>query len=417
MNLKLNITLKFLAVISLIVLLTYSYYKIPKLTYGFAAYYTFSKILLDGESLSKGYEAEFFNQKINEYGFKNIYDLYNIIPTNAFVYLPVVLLAPGPAKITWGIFSLIFLISSLILLLKTFDIKYSDNMGLLFIIMVFLWHPLYENLALGQMYIFLLFLFSLSLYGLRKNVSILNWLPVTLSVLFKGYGVLYYAWLYFTKHFKRLIISSTVMFALILITLPIIHLATWETFFDVTFSTLGRFNEDSNVAYQTINGFVRHMLVYDKELNPNALANISSNIVFFFVILINLTVVILILFKTKNYYHDKEFNLISLSAIIASIVTTAPMAEEYTYALFLPLTIALGYTLFRKNSDSKEMLFTIPKILYIFAVLELMLPIHYKTLQLSSFPVFLMAYPKLYGGLILLGIFYSLKSVKPSEVQ
>ena len=254
---KLNITLKIIAVISLAVLLVYSYYKIPKPTYGFAAYYTFSKILYEGEDLSRGYEADFFNQKINEYGFQNIYDLYNIIPTNAFVYLPFVWLAPEPAKITWGIFSLILLLSASLILLKAFNIKLNNNSGLIFLIIIFLWHPVYENIALGQMYIFLFFLFSLSIYGLSKNKNALNFVPVTLSVLFKGYGVFFYLWLFITKRYKVFIASLLLLIALILITLPVIHFSVWKTFIDVTFSTLGRFNEDSNVAYQTINGLVR----------------------------------------------------------------------------------------------------------------------------------------------------------------
>jgi hypothetical protein len=406
---KLNSILKISAVISLAVLLVYSYYKIPKLTYGFAAYYTFSKILYEGEDLSRGYEADFFNQKINEYGFKNIYDLYNIIPTNAFVYLPFVWLNPESAKISWGFFSLVLLLAASFILLKAFNVKFKGNAGLIFLITIFLWHPVYENIALGQMYIFLFFLFSLSLYGLSKNKNLLNLSPVILSILFKGYGVFYFLWLLITKRFKVFIISSLLLIALIIITLPVIHFSVWKTFIDVTSSTLGRFNEDSNVVYQTINGFIRHLFVYHKELNPNSIFKISSDIVFVMVIIINLTVVGLLLLKSGKIQNNNEFSLLSLSAIIASSVTTAPMAEEYTYVLFIPLMVALGCILFRVRPENPIGQITVPKILYVFAVLEIMMPIHYKHMQDYSFPAYLIAYPKLYGGLILLSLFFTLK--------
>lgn len=407
---RINVVLKLFAVISMAVLLVYSYNKIPKLTYGFAAYYTFSKILYTGEDPGRGYEAEFFNQKINEYGFKNIYDLYNIIPTSAFVYLPFVCVPPEPAKTAWGIFSLILLLSSAIILLKTFNIKLSSNTGLIYLIIIFLWHPVYENIALGQMYIFLFFLVSLSLYGLSKNKKMMNYFPITLSVLFKGYGVFYYLWLLITKRFKEFILSLILLTGLIIISLPVIRLSVWKTFLDVTFATLGRFNEDSNVAYQTINGFIRHLFVYHNELNTNTILNIPSNVVFVIVIFINLIIVVLLLLKSKKFQTSQELSLLSLSAIIASSVTTAPMAEEYTYVLFIPLVFALGCFLFKVSPENPAALITGPKIFYVFAVLEIMLPIHYKHMQNYAFPAYLLAYPKLYGGLILLTLFLTLKA-------
>jgi len=411
---RINIALKIFTVVALAVLFIYSYNKIPKLTYGFAAYYTFSKILYTGEDLSRGYEAEYFNEKINEYGFKNIYDLYNIIPSNAFVYLPVVWLAPETAKITWGIFSIILLLSASIILLNAFNIKLTSNSGLIYLIIIFLWYPVYENIALGQMYIFLFFLFSLSMYGLSKGRKFMNYFPVILSVLFKGYGIFYYTWLLVTKRYKEFIVSLILIAGLIIISLPVIHLSVWKTFLDVTFTTLGRFNEDSNVAYQTINGFVRHLFVYHNELNPNTILNIPTNFVFAFVIVINLLFAGLLLIKSKKLSGNPGYSLLSLSAVFASSVTTAPMAEEYTYILFIPLVIALGCLLFKVSPENPTGLITGPKIFYVFAVLEIMLPIHYKHMQNYTFPSYLLAYPKLYGGLILLILFLT---IKPPSVQ
>lgn len=412
---RINTALKIITIFSLSVLLVYSFYKVPKLTYGFAAYYTFSKILYTGDDLSKGYEAEYFNKKINEFGFTNIYDLYNIIPTNAFVYLPFVWMNPEGAKISWGLLSLFLLVAGSLILLKSFNIEFNGNPGLVFLIIIFLWHPVYENIALGQMYIFLFFLFSLSLYGLSRNKNILSSAPVVLSILFKGYGVFYYLWLLVTGKNKILIISLLLLSALILITLPVIHVSAWKAFFDATFSTLGRFNEDSNVAYQTINGLVRHLTVYHNELNLYPVLNLPSGIVFVSVIIINLIFMGLLLMKARTMRQNSEYGLISLSAIIAATVTTAPMAEEYTYVLFIPLVIALGNKIFQNHIKIADF-FTFHKILFIFSLFEIMLPFHYKHMQNYTFPLYLLAYPKLYGGIILLGIYLRLP-VQKSELN
>ena len=406
---KINLLLRIFAVISLIIFLTYSVYKIPRLTYGFAAYYTYSKILIDGGNLSDGYNADYFNQKITEYGFQNIYDLYNIIPTNVFVYLVVAWLEPLPAKIVWGIISILLLGLSLLLLFKTFKIKLTDNTGLLCIIVIFLWHPLYENIALGQMYILVLFLFSLCLYGVSRGNKFSGSIPVALGIASKGYGILLYLWFLATKRYKEFLISVLILVLLIVITLPIIHISTWKTFVEITGATLGRFNEDSNVAYQNINGFIRHLLVYDKDLNPNSIANIPSNIAFYVVIIINLSFIMLLLIKARKYYNNKDSVLISCSAMIAASVLTAPMAEEYTFILFIPLTFVIGITLYNNLGYNR---FTLINILYVLSVLMLLLPLHYKDFQMTAFPVYLLAYPKLYGGLIMIGLYFT-KSLTP----
>ena len=259
------------------------------------------------------------------------------------------------------------------------------------------------------MYTLLLFFFSLCLYGINNKNKYISSISVGLSFVSKGYGILLYLWFLATKRFKEFIIAISILVLLIVITLPIIHFSTWKTFIEVTSATLGRFNEDSNVAYQNINGFIRHLLVFDKDLNPNSIANIPSNIVFYIVIVINLFLVALLLLKARKYSNGKESTLLSCSAVIAASVLTAPMAEEYTFILFIPLTLAFGQTLFKGNGDKS---FSITKIFFALSVLMLILPLHYKNLQLTPFPVYLLAYPKLYGGLIMMGLYYFNKNIK-----
>src|SRR5437773_6451424 len=109
--------------ICIIIFLTYSFFKIPNVTHGFTGYYTFSRMLLEGEDLGKSYDSSYFNVKIKEYGIKGVYDIHYNIPTNSFAYLPVAWLPPQPAKIVWGTLSIAFLLVSILLLLHVYEIS------------------------------------------------------------------------------------------------------------------------------------------------------------------------------------------------------------------------------------------------------------------------------------------------------
>lgn len=413
---KLNIILRICAIVSVIIFLTYSYNKVPIVTHGFTAYYTFSRMLLEADDISQSYDTVYFNKKINEYGIHNIYDVQYNIPATSFVYLPVAWLQPQNAKIVWGIISILFYIFSSVMLLKIYDIKLLGNPGLILMTIIFLWHPIYENIALGQMFGLLLFLLVLSLLGLKKKNVILTSITLTLSILSKGYGIILYLWLLVSKRYKIFILSFMLVLLVIVLTIPLIHISSWESFYKLLGTSLGRSDYDSNVAYQSVNGFIRHLFIYNKELNPNALFNLPNNYILFLTLIINLVIIVILLFKSKEHSNYNHLNLLSFSALIAASVVTAPIAEEYHYVLMLPLAVGLTGILFcKKNSltnitknDSKNNADSIiKKILFIISILLIAIPLRYKTLQLSEFPVYLLAYPKLYGGLIMLGLFYT----------
>jgi hypothetical protein len=395
---KINIILRVCALLSLIIFLTYSINKISPITHGFTAYYTFSRMLLEGDDLSRSYDDNYFNSKINEYGIKNIYDVQHNLPTTAFAYLPVSWLQPSAAKLTWGILSIVLVFIAIALLLIVFDIRPAENPGLLLIILIFLWHPLYENIVLGQIYILLLFLFLLGLLGIKKKNASPASFAIAINVVLKGYGLILYLWMLITKRLRMFTLSILILVVIVLIILPIINFHTWRTYFDFASTSLGRSAYDSNTAYQSVNGFIRHLFVYDKVLNPNALLNLSGGVVFLISVIVNLSIVIFLLFKARSYRNNTYLSLLAFSALIGASVITSPVAEEHPYVLFLPLAAGLIRSLFTKS--------TLPiKILFVFSLLLIIIPIHYKTLELSAFPVYLLAYPKLYGGSIMLSLY------------
>lgn len=76
-------------------------------------------------------------------------------------------------------------------------------------------------------------------------------------------------------------------------------------------------------------------------------------------------------------------------------VIISPAAEDYHSLFYLPLIILCGNILI-KDKDFRS-----PKI-YVFAiaVLLLMLPLPFRLMQDSAFPLYVLAYPRLYGAII-----------------
>jgi hypothetical protein len=79
--------LLFLIGTSILLLAGYTIIKSPRLTHGFASYYTHSKILVNGGDLTAAYDSTYFFARINEYGLGNTKDLANL-PTGSFIFLP-----------------------------------------------------------------------------------------------------------------------------------------------------------------------------------------------------------------------------------------------------------------------------------------------------------------------------------------
>lgn len=374
-----------LAGLSVLCFLAYTYIKTPGLTHGFAAYYTFSKIALQGKDIEKSYDESYFHFKMNEYGFGKVKDYPNNIPTSSFMMMHLVWLSPVAAKIVWNILSVIFLFIAVILLLKSFDVSLNSPLGIMLFIPVFIFRPLLLNMVYGQAYVFLLFLFSLSVYGFKKNNSWLIAVPLALIFLFKGYAIYPVIFLLITKRWKETGIALGIIILMFFATLPVIHLETWLVYYEKVISVIGQDENASNVAYQTVNGFVRHCF-----------AGFSSGGLSVLVLLVKVAAII---FLCQGYKRSESTAAFLFCAFIALNVILAPVAEEHHYVLFIPVIIIL-FKMFFENPNEYKLEIILSAIFYVI----LTAPYNYKSLQDSQFPVYLLAYLKLFSGIGLLVI-------------
>ncbi len=411
---KTNFLLKLLCLLALIYLTLFSIKWVPKITHGYAAYYTFSRMLVTGDDLSKGYNDDYFSSKINEYGM-GVYDiLAGNIPTNSFALAPFAWMDVQTARVVWSIFSIAAFMLSIYILFRIYELRFNTETGLLILLITILWRPVYENIAFGQIYAVLLLLFSIGMLGLKKRKNVLFTLPLSAVFLFKGYGVVNFLWLAVKKKWKELIYSTGFIIAGIIITIPLIGINTWKEYLSTVTGKMGQLPEMGNTAYQTFNSLLMHLFVFDQKWLPHPLVILPNNPVFIISILISLLFIAYILFE-KNI--AEEHLPLSFSAAIAAGVVTAPVAEQYHYLLFIPLVIGMSKILIEEFKEKRSI--GIYEFFFVIAIAVMIAPLNYKSMQFSSFPVYLLAYPKLYAGIILLFIYkriIRLQTVNTKEI-
>ena len=397
---KTNFVLKIILAVVLAYFTLFSIKWVPEITHGFAAYYTFSSLLIEGDNLSKAYNDEYFNTKVKEKGIEVSDILASNIPTNSLALAPFAWLEPKTARILWSLFSIGVFFLSIYILFNVYEVSLKKNTGLIILIVVFLWRPLYENIELGQLYCLLLLLFSLSLWGLKKNKKTGSSIALSLVFLLKGYGIVNFIWLAGKRKWKELAFTLGFILIFILLSFLIIPFDVWKTYLFDASAKLGKLSSMGHVAYQTVNSLLLHLFIYDEKWLPNPVINLPQSIVFTASLIINL---LIIFYAISNKIKNSKQMLLSFSAAIAAGVVTAPVAEEYHYLLFVPLLIGLCDYFYNKYSQRHRI--GLQEILFLIAVLIMILPLNYKALQNSVFPIYLLAYPKLYAGLILLYVF------------
>lgn len=385
-----NKILIFLIALALILISYYTFLKSPVLTHGFASYYTSARMLTDGSDMTRAYDTTYYFAKMHGYGFGNVKDLSNL-PTGSFIMLPLCGFEPVTAKIIWNVLGILFLFTSILLLFRTFNIPLYSNQGLLLILITLLFYPFYYNIAFGQAYALLLLLATVSVYGFKRNNTFLTAIPIALIIILKGYGFYPLAVLLFMKKPKVFYLTTGLTITIFLLTLPLFGLSAWQMYYAKFYSVVAYGEHSSNVAYQTIGSLLGHLFSYNSTVNANALLSIPKIYVYYFTQLAGLVV----LFFLSRKFTSQNYLMFFVMSFALNVLFS-PAAEDYHSLFYLPLIILCGSILF------KDINFRLPQI-YVFAtaLLLLMLPLPFRQLQDSSFPLYILAYPRLYGALIL----------------
>lgn len=369
-----------------------------RLTHGFAAYYGFSRLLLEGRFVPTTYEFGNFNQRLQEFEFGSVRDAPNNLPTNALTFLPLAFFRPPLARAIWTIVSLCLYFGSIRILLRANGIPWNDNLGLAGISLACLWRPSFENIAYGQLYMGLLFLFCLSIQGLVKRKELTVCLPIAATILSKGYGLINVLWFFVNKKPRSAVMILALVGTMIVLTFPLFGVGVWSTYVDKVLMTLAFSPTSGHIAYQTLNSLLLHLFSYDPLLLPSPIIELQPFHLKLLILLTNALVVAYVLLRSR--FVDRSHEVFSFSTALGLTVITAPLAEQHHYVLFLPLLFGILKYLFQPEHGTVK--FDLFSGVVIVAIIVLAVPIPFKLMQTFAFPWYLLGYSKLLAGMILI---------------
>jgi len=258
------------------------------------------------------------------------------------------------------------------------------------LIVIMLSAPLREDLIRGQLYLAVLLLHTAVLWGMVRNRHAAG--GVALGVLFalKATGFPFWLLLAGLRRFQVLAWGMAALAILLLVSIGTWGLEIWRVYLTSVLpaaivSVLATFT-----AFQTIPAFFQHLFRYDVQINPLPLVNLPW-------LATTGALVVTIGLLGATWLRLRQVGLRrAMSAASVLSVTLMPQAEQYHYlALFAPF--GLCAMLFESlNNRTRAAL-----VVAMFCVYA---PLPYKDPALAAGVWSLLAYPRLYGALLLWAI-------------
>ena len=367
-----------------------------KMTHGFTAYYTASALLVQRELGPQAYDIAWFSERVQATMGQPAAEVitYNL-PTFALLAVPLLAFDPQTARDIWMWLNLLLLLASLGLMLATLRSNqkpFRTSFWLVFAALVFLFPPALANFYLGQAYIFLLFLFTVALWGLMTGRDWLAGLSLGLAFILKSSGLLLWLLLLLQRRWSAIgwgVVASLIVVSL---SLPWIGLDIWRVYPQETWRAM-RSPLVTVTAYQTTHSFFSHLFQFDALLNPRPLSHRPL-----LAAMLNLAVTVLAVAATlwrgrwASTPTARPLGML-FAALMCLNVVLSPVAEEHNFVLLLiPLIILFDHFLATNHWLSMDGLGLG------LACLLLMAPLPYKNPELGLGWLALLAYPRLYAG-------------------
>ena len=359
-------------------------------THGFASYYTASKLFLEGESVYRYYDDNFFSEKVKNY-VPAVYELYYInTPISFFVILPFSVFDFNAAKSLWIIFSLLILATTVGLIL--IKLKYEIQKSLLVVILILCFQPLYANILYGQVYIFIFCLLVAAWSAYRSGNDKILGIVLGFIIVIKLAGLVLLVLLAVQKKWQSLLWTFITIVLLAAISIPFVGIDSWFVFKE---NLIKYYSSPtlSVTAYQTIHSFFYHFTFFDQKWNPVPLIDfpLLGKMLTYFSYTIVFVSISYFAYKIKN--SDLSFGLFVIAGIILS-----PASIDYHYFMILiSFIIILNYIQLIKSGWIYISLF--------FSYLLIAVSIPYTSAKVSNGLLAVFAYPKLYGAIGLLILF------------
>lgn len=353
----------------------------------FAAYWTAARLVSEGAPVDRFYEDAEFRARLRANGIAQNDIWYPNPPTTALVFLPLSGRRYEAARAAWVGLSGLLLLGTVALLAWTAGLEG----GFLAAFVLFGLHgqPSLADLGHGQVYAFVTALLAVAAraFVLGRPRAFGSLLGVLAPVKLAGSHL----WLLaIPKRLRTSLLWGVGSAAiLVLLSVPFVGLAGWRAFLTVP----GRIASDptfSVTAFQSLGGLVRRLFVPDPTWNPRPLLDAP----FVADVLVLATQLALAGIVLALGWRDREPGLALSAAVLAGLLAS-PFSQDYTYVqAVVPAAFVLSALQGRRVPG---------RTLAAFAGLLLIGASGWHKLPaFQDGAAALLAYPKVYGALILL---------------
>lgn len=372
-------------------------------SHGFVAYYTAGRLLRQGADANRFYDDAWFGTEVARYT-PQTSDIYNINPPlTALLVLPLAGLDYETARLVWTVFNLLLLVTSTAFLIRQSGTRHW--LGLTLMALLFLYRPLYQNFQFAQAYVLLLALLILAWWGYRTGREGVLGVALGLVLGLKTAGLFLWPLLLLQRRWRALLWGGLTVIALALVSLPWLGVEAWLTYFRLL-PTVNRQPGLAVIPFQTVTGFFRHLFSFNPQWNPTPLSEQPE-------LAAMLPVVALLLLLAASSYlafrHSDQPDALFAAFAVLSVILS-PVSLEYHYTLmWLPVMLAI-------MNAAEQRPGKLIALSLLAALILLAAPLPYLDRRLEVGARALLAYPRLYGGLLLWGVLLAQASRRPVPV-
>jgi glycosyl transferase family 87 len=360
-------------------------------SHGFVAYYTVSRLVREGVDISPSYADDHWFQAQMDRFQRGVSDVNYNPPTTALLVFPLADLPYRQARVAWTLLSLagVLLACGLI----AYFARLPRALVPFVLLLVLACQPLYANFSFGQGYAAMFLLLVVAWFGHSRNRAALLGSSLGLLLVLKLAGMFLVPLLLIQMRWRALAWTGLVAGGLVLGTLPWLGLRAWLAYVPY----MAHVNADRSravAAYQNLTGFFRHFTTSDSTWNPAPLVDwpVAGNAVAWLAAAGVLAVSLACAARSAPQSSEVLFGAFALLGVILS-----PLSLDYHYVLALPAMIILGRWAYSQRSRSAW-------LVLLLATLMIAWDLPYRSPRVSAGVWALLAYPKLYGALMLWGL-------------
>lgn len=408
-----------LAVAGIILLTGWSVWPATReLSYGYASYYTAAQLVRDGADTDRLYENSWFLERSIEEGFVETPDIFFINPPpTALLLLPFSSLSPEDADVAWTLFNVLLLILAVWIMFDTLraaGLKVGPDSVLFWALigLIAIYNPIWENFFFGQVYVLLLVFLSLAMraYVLEQERRLGLWLGLMFAT--KSAGAVLWGLLLLERRFRGLAWGVGTIIAVIVLASPLLGFSVWWEYLN---RIPGLFDQPWSgvTAYQTTTSFIHHNLHVELRSNPAPITDLP------YIVAPLSTAINALLFGLAALagwilprdLNDRRLRLARFGLLSALMIPLQPLGEEHHYVLALPAVLsALCLSLAEPSGERRGIMLLLAAL----GTLLIVIPLHHTHPSLSPGFRALLAYPKLYGGLLIAGTMVTYLVIAPA---